>query len=43
MRGADLIVQKLKPAHTHGAAISSKSLLCDDLGSLCDHGPMGAL
>jgi hypothetical protein len=43
MRGANLIVEKLKPAHTHAAAISSRSLLCDDDGSLCDHGPMGAL
>lgn len=43
MNGAHLYVQKVKPAHTHAAAITSKSLLCDDAGSLCDHGPMGAL
>jgi hypothetical protein len=43
MRGADLIVQKLKPAHTHAAAVGSRSLLCDDAGSFCDRGPMGAL
>lgn len=43
MIGANKTVRKLRPAHTHAAAISSRSLLCDDEGSGCDLGPMGAL
>ena len=34
----------LRPAHTHGAAIASKSVLCDETDNgLCDRGPMGGL
>lgn len=42
MIGADLVVQKIKPAHTHGAAIQRLELLADDprLG-LCDRCPVG--
>ncbi|HWU86212.1 MAG TPA: hypothetical protein VN253_03010 [Kofleriaceae bacterium] len=44
MVGARLLVNKIKPAHTHAAAIRSKSVLCDDLEfGLCDTGPMGGL
>jgi len=42
--GADRLVKKIKPAYTYAAAISSKSVLCDDArDGLCDLGPMGAL
>lgn len=41
---ANLIVQKVKPAHTHAAAITSMSLLCDDeTRPGCDAGPMGGI
>jgi hypothetical protein len=41
---ANLIVRRVKPAHTHAAAITSKSLLCDDATRPgCDYGPMGGL
>jgi hypothetical protein len=41
---ANLIVRKVKPAHTHAAAITSMSLLCDDeTRPGCDYGPMGGL
>lgn len=43
MIGADLLLRRLRPGHTHAAAISSKSLLCDNAASLCDRGPMGGL
>lgn len=37
------LVTSVKPAHTYAAAISSLDVLCDDVGSGCDHGPMGAI
>lgn len=44
MTTANLIVKRIKPAHTYAAATESKSVLCDDpLYGLCDGGPMGAL
>lgn len=42
MIGANLLLRRLRPAHTHTAALSSKSLLCDNTNSLCDRGPMGS-
>lgn len=40
--GAHLVVQKVKPAHTHGAAIMSKELLADDpRDGLSDWVPVG--
>lgn len=42
--GANLLLRKLKPAHTHAAAVTSMSLLCDDLADGgCDRGPMGGI
>jgi hypothetical protein len=41
--GADSVVAALKHAFIEGAFITSKSVLCDDENSLCDHGPMGGL
>lgn len=44
MPGANLLLRKLRPAHTHAAAITSLSLLCDDLDDGgCDRGPMGGI
>jgi hypothetical protein len=43
MLGANAVVRTIKPAHTYGAAIQSRSLLCDDTASGCDRGPMGGL
>jgi hypothetical protein len=40
---ANALIRKYRPAHTHGAAIVSRSLLCDTATSGCDLGPMGAL
>lgn len=39
--GARLLIQRYKPAHTYADVITSKSLLCDSLSSVCDGGPMG--
>lgn len=43
MIGAQRLVERLKPAHTHAAAITSLSLLCDDPASGCDRGPLGGI
>lgn len=43
MEAAQSLVVAVKPAHTYAAAISSLSVLCDDAGSGCDRGPLGAL
>jgi hypothetical protein len=43
MLGANALIRRMKPAYTHGAAITSKSLLCDNEASGCDRGPMGGL
>lgn len=43
MIGAQRLIERLKPAHTHAAAISSLSLLCDDPASGCGRGPMGGV
>ncbi|MEO7731241.1 MAG: hypothetical protein ABIY55_09735 [Kofleriaceae bacterium] len=42
MVGSDRLVQKVKPAYTHAAAITRRVVLCDDAADgLCDHGPLG--
>lgn len=42
--GGRLLVEKIKPAHTHATAIESMSVLCDNARyGLCDRGPMGGL
>ncbi len=41
--GANTTMRTIKPAHTHAYAITSRSLLCDSDGSVCDGGPMGAI
>jgi hypothetical protein len=44
MVGAHLLAHKVKPAHTYASAVTSKSVLCDDLvDGLCDRGPLGAI
>lgn len=43
MIGANQVLRKLRPAHTHTAAITSLSLLCDNAGSGCDRGPLGGI
>ena len=43
MNFANRLLPTLKPAHTHAAAITSRSLLCDNAGSGCDRGPMGGI
>lgn len=40
---ANALVQRIKPSHTHAAAITTKSLKCDSSDSGCDRGPMGGL
>lgn len=40
---ANALVQRIKPAHTHAAAITETSVLCDTSGAGCDLGPMGGL
>jgi len=39
--GAQSAIVAIKHAFIDGAIITSKSVVCDDPGSLCDHGPMG--
>lgn len=41
--GANSVVKAVKHAFVDGAFITSKSLLCDDLESSCDGGPMGGI
>lgn len=43
LAGANAVVRTIKPAHTYAAAITSRSLLCDDASSGCDVGPLGGL
>jgi hypothetical protein len=43
MQGARAVVTKLKPAHTHGAAISTRILLCDNRETVCDREPLGGI
>lgn len=43
LQAAHVALQRLKHAHTVASAITQKSLLCDDVNSGCDRGPMGAL
>ncbi len=43
MIGANQVLRKLRPAHTHAAAITSLSVLCDNAGSGCDRGPLGGI
>lgn len=40
MGGADALVQRMKPAYTHAAALAVLSCICDDVrDGLCDRGP----
>lgn len=41
MDGANLVIQRIKPAHTHAAAITQKTLRYDDTESGYDREPMG--
>jgi hypothetical protein len=43
MQGARAVVTKLKPAHTHGAAITTLSVLCDNAETVCDREPLGGI
>lgn len=43
VEGANSVIDAIRHAFTDGALITSKSFYCDDPGSLCDRGPMGAL
>lgn len=43
MLGASALLKRFRHAYVHHAAISSRSLLCDDTGSGCDLGPMGGI
>lgn len=39
---ANAVARRVTPAHVHGAAVTSKSVICDDpIDGLCDRGPMG--
>lgn len=40
--GAQIIIDRMKPAHTEGFAIESVDFLCDDEFSLCDRDLLGA-
>lgn len=41
--GAHAVIQGIKHANTKGTIITSRSLLCDDLSSGCDRGPLGGI
>ena len=41
--GASALLRRYRHAYVHHAAITSRSLLCDDTGSGCDLGPMGGI
>lgn len=41
MDGANALLKRLRHAYTQAAAITTRSLLCDDEASGCDLGPMG--
>lgn len=41
LSGAQVIIDKMKPAHTNGRVIQSLIMLCDDPYSLCDRDPLG--
>lgn len=43
LAAANAVLPGLKPAHTYAAAVSSRSVLCDNTSSGCDRGPLGAL
>lgn len=43
LEGAHSVIQGVKHAYTHATIITSKNLLCDNIESGCDRGPMGAL
>lgn len=43
MLTANRLVDTLKPAHTDAAAITSKSVLCDDVDAGCDLSPLGGV
>lgn len=41
--GASALLRRFRHAYVHEAAITSRSLRCDDTGSGCDLGPMGGI
>lgn len=41
--GASALLRRFRHAYVHAAAITSRSVLCDDTGSGCDLGPMGGI
>jgi hypothetical protein len=41
--GARATVLRLKPAHTHAAAIAGLNVLCDDPATVCDREPLGGI
>jgi hypothetical protein len=41
IRGAQLTIEKMEPAHTKGSITESNSFKCDDSYSLCDRTPLG--
>lgn len=43
LEGAHSVIRAIKHGFTHATIITSRALLCDDLESMCDRGPMGAL
>lgn len=43
LKSASATLKKLKQAHTHACAITSRDVLCDDLDSGCDLGPCGGI
>lgn len=42
LKGAQGVLDQMKPGHTVGIAVESKSFLCDDPYSRCDRDPLGA-
>lgn len=42
LKGAQSVLEQMKPAHTVGTAVESKAMLCDDPYSRCDRDPLGA-
>ena len=43
LEAAHSVIHEIKHAFTHATIITSRAVLCDDPGSGCDRGPMGAL
>jgi hypothetical protein len=43
IQGARALVRKMKPAHTHAAAITRLAVLCDSSETSCDREPLGGI